>query len=394
MVTSFSPNEHDANAVYTTPTLADYEARDEEGGVTWMLSGTDSGDFVIDGDGLVTFANAPSFEEPADFDEDNVYEFTVVATDVMSTAPRLSAMEQITVTVLDIEEAGTITVDNLNPVMGADCDRTNPSDPGDGCVIFRLTDPDGSISLDGTESWDLQVRTVGGTAGWESAGWGLFQDEQFIYKPNELHVRQELRALVSYTDRRGPGKSAQSEGTAPIAENPLANVPPRFHNSAYASILEGPAGRLLPFGLQGRDRDGDTLTYGVVAGMGDADFFEVNTASGQITLLPEVDFETEGRLGVPLTFTATLHDGKGLDPDDNTIVIEDESVDVTILMSVTIGDAEEEGVVTLNDYEPSVGATVEATLVDGDGRARDHEWRWARSPDGSTNWNHLPGPRH
>ena len=64
--TAITLYEHDANDTYTTPTVATYTARDEEGEVTWTLTGTDSGDFAIDGNGVVTFAVAPSFEDPAD----------------------------------------------------------------------------------------------------------------------------------------------------------------------------------------------------------------------------------------------------------------------------------------------------------------------------------------
>ena len=70
--TSFTLDEHDANEVYTTTPLASYSARDEEGRVTWSLTGPDGGDFAID-DGVVTFAAAPSFETPTDSNDDNIY---------------------------------------------------------------------------------------------------------------------------------------------------------------------------------------------------------------------------------------------------------------------------------------------------------------------------------
>ena len=273
--------------------------------------------------------------------------------------------------------------------MGADCDRTNLSDPGDGCVIFTLTDPDGGVSFGGTDRWDLQIRPPGGTAPWVSAQWGIPGIATFVYAPHELHVDRELRAVAWYTDGRGSGKYAESEGTAPIAPDRLPNVPPVFHNAAYPSIPEGPAGRLL-ITLVGNDRDRDTLTYGIVAGEGDAELFEVDPTSGQITVL-ELDFERggPGQPMRPLTFIATMHDGKRVDVDNN--VVDDDTVDVTLLMTVTVDDVEEEGVVTLSDYEPTVASTVEATLTDGDGRVRSDFWQWARSRDGSTNWVNISG---
>ena len=56
---------------------------DSEGsGLVYSLSGTDADDFVIDGaTGMVDFLSAPDYENPADADTNNQYEFTVTVTD-------------------------------------------------------------------------------------------------------------------------------------------------------------------------------------------------------------------------------------------------------------------------------------------------------------------------
>ena len=97
--TAITLDEHDATldvdgneTPYGFASIATYAARDEEGGVTWTLTGTDSGDFAIDSGGAVTFVNTPSYEAPADSNRDNVYTFTVVATDVES--GRLAARQR------------------------------------------------------------------------------------------------------------------------------------------------------------------------------------------------------------------------------------------------------------------------------------------------------------
>ena len=118
---------------------------------------------------------------------------------------------------------------------------------------------------------------------------------------------------------------------------------------------EGPDGRLLPYPLLGHDRDRDTLTYGILADQNDdAAYFDVDPANGQVTVVSELDYETGRRT---LTFTATLHDGKGVevDADDAVTVVDDDTVDVTLLMTVSVDDVEEEGVVTLSDDEPTIG---------------------------------------
>ncbi|MDE2894018.1 MAG: cadherin domain-containing protein, partial [Chloroflexota bacterium] len=74
-----SLDEHDATLdasfaepPYAFPVIASYTGRDEEGGVTWSLTGTDAADFEIDSGGNVTFKETPSFEDPKDSGGDNV----------------------------------------------------------------------------------------------------------------------------------------------------------------------------------------------------------------------------------------------------------------------------------------------------------------------------------
>jgi hypothetical protein len=51
------------------------------GTVSWSLGGADANDLTISSIGDVSFANSPDYENPTDADTNNVYEFTVTATD-------------------------------------------------------------------------------------------------------------------------------------------------------------------------------------------------------------------------------------------------------------------------------------------------------------------------
>ena len=88
-------DEHDANTNYVVMDLEDYDAQDEEGGVTWSLTGTDRRDFDISADGVVTFVKTPNYEAPEDSGGDNVYEFRVVATDVQSGSSRRNVTQPL-----------------------------------------------------------------------------------------------------------------------------------------------------------------------------------------------------------------------------------------------------------------------------------------------------------
>ena len=88
--------------------LAAYAATDPEdpGAVIsrWSLSGSDAGDFRISGGGELSFRNVPDFERPADSGRDNVYNFSVRASD-----GRNYGYLEVTVTVEDVNEAPVIT---------------------------------------------------------------------------------------------------------------------------------------------------------------------------------------------------------------------------------------------------------------------------------------------
>ena len=366
-----------------TENVADYNARDEEGPVTWTLTGTDRGDFAISTDGIVTFAATPNYEDAKDSNTDNVYTFNVVATDTQSGSTRLNATTSVTVTVNDLEEAGVITVSNLNPGVGDE-------------ITFELSDPDGGLK---DISWNLESR-ASSTASWSAvSGWftSVSQATLATYSVGEDVTGHELRMRVDYADRRttatddpntllvkeGQDKAATSDDTEPVTADPIVNAPPRFRGGGDFSIAEGEAGRNVGTPLVVSDRDNDTLRFGIEAGAGD-DFFAINATSGQLSLLKAVDFEDPPVAGFYL-ITVTLHDGK--DADGNTEA--DPVVDTTTSVSVTVTDVEEDGVVTLSSDEPETGEDLDATLEDGDGSLSGESWQWARSSNGRTGWLNI-----
>ena len=373
--TAITLDEHDANTNYVVMDLADYDARDEEGGVTWSLTGTDRLDFAISADGVLTFVKTPNYEAPEDSGGDNVYDFSVVATDVASGSSRRNVTQAVTVTVGDVEEAGTLTVDNLSPAAGQ-------------TVAFRLTDPDGGIVTTSTAdiTWVIQSLVSGGS--WTRVSGVLTPaSATFPWTVDEDVVGKAIRAMVTYTDRRGSGKTALSAGTAEVTADPIANAPPRFRGVSSWSVDEGPAGGAVGTPTSATDRDNDTLTYGIQSGL-DAALFEIDPSTGQVRLAQALDFETTSEPRV-LFFYLTLHDGKGVDA--NNIEIDDSSIDATRSANVEVRDVEEDGVVTLSDDEPGVETAVTATLEDGDGGVTGEIWQWARSQNGQTGWTNISG---
>ncbi len=368
--TAITLDEHNANDNYVVMDQADYDARDEEGGVTWSLTGTDRRDFAISADGVVTFVRTPNYEAPEDSGGNNVYEFNVVATDVGSGPSRRNVSQAVTVTVGDVEEAGTLAVDNLSPAAGE-------------TVTFTLTDPDGSIDTT-SMNWAIQSKAPGGS--WARVSGVLTPaSTTFPWVVDEDVTGEAIRAMVTYTDRRGSGKTALSQETAEVTADPIVNAPPRFRGDSSWSVEEGPAGGNVDTPTFATDRDNDTLTYGIQSG-GDSALFEIDPSTGQVRLAQPLDFETTPG---PLFFYLTLHDGKGVDA--NNVEIDDSSIDATRSATISVVDVEEDGVVTLSTDEPETGTQLTATLEDGDGGVTGEIWQWARSENGRTGWTNISG---
>ena len=84
-----------------TTEVATFQASDADGDViSYSINGEDAGAFSIGGQsGVLVFRDSPDFENPADEDQDNLYQLSVVASD-----GQLSASLGIVVTVNDVLE--------------------------------------------------------------------------------------------------------------------------------------------------------------------------------------------------------------------------------------------------------------------------------------------------
>ena len=89
--TEFTLRENFTAVLYT------YRATDQDEGdaVTWSVEGDDGEDFAIY-NGILNFRLLPDLENPADADEDNVYEITVVAADIAGLRDTVDAVITIT----------------------------------------------------------------------------------------------------------------------------------------------------------------------------------------------------------------------------------------------------------------------------------------------------------
>ena len=234
----------------TDRVLASYAATDPEDPSAvisrWSLSGRDGGDFVISDVGELSFRNVPDFERPADSGRDNVYEFSVRASD-----GRNYGYLEVIVTVEDVNEAPVITTTS----------RTEFSYRENGTATiytFSATDPeraDVSWSLAGPDDDDFAIfrglLTFKTLRDFESPA---DSDGDNVYEVTVVATDDDghadsLAVAVTVTDRsEGPEISGQQ--SLSFAENQVTD---RVLASYAATDPEDPRAVISRWSLSGRD---------------------------------------------------------------------------------------------------------------------------------------------
>ena len=180
-----TPSSFPENSVRS---VATYRATDpERSPITWSLSGDDRDDFHISQTGVLTFANIPDFENPADADQDNEYVLTVEARDDGFHFDRLD----VTVTV-------TNSTGKEEPTITTTRDPSPYRENGTGAVhTFRARDPQGR-----PVSW-----TVAGTDGHAfeigSSGALTFRNPPDFENPTDSNRDNRYEISVMVTDDQG-----------------------------------------------------------------------------------------------------------------------------------------------------------------------------------------------
>ena len=216
---AFSAGRETYSIEENTSTLSDntYVASDPDVGdtasPTWSLSGPDRSKFGITG-GQLTFMTdfTPDYEMSVDADMDNVYEVTVVAT-VAGMFGSMSGTRDVRVTVENVDEAGTVTLNRKPPRVGLP-------------VTATLTDPDGSVS---GLTWQWGIN--GATASPDPTPNGdIERATSDTYVPKAGDVGGTLTATAMYDD--GHSSEGSIKRTAELAAVPVEvdtrNKPPAF----------------------------------------------------------------------------------------------------------------------------------------------------------------------
>ncbi len=325
------PDDYEENGTGPVATL---KAEDPEGaGVEWSLRGLDGEFFSIDADGVLTFKKSPDFEAPtdknrdADIDEtvvaeaakDNDYLVTIQATEVRAAdadGATMSTTQDITVTVKNVDEPGSIDLSRLQPQVGQYLEAT-------------LSDPDGVTA--NTETWQWSVPKVErpkleNNNHWSDAA--VSGDTDATYSPVEENVGKSLRVMVTYTDAQGADKKAYLESYHPVRAVPTStNTAPNYDNTDIKfSISEAsPVGAAVGTPVVATDADRDDIITYVLSGGGDEAHFKIDKKTGQLTVGVKLDHEQGGEDGEGVYEVEVI----AYDPSNNTGAANTAKVNIT-----------------------------------------------------------------
>ena len=295
-----------------TDAVEQFVAVDPEGqDISWRLSGDDANDFAITG-GALTFNSSPDFENPADRGSDNVYNITVGASD---TGGRLTEVD-VTVTVTNVDEPGTVTLSTDEPeeAVSISAELAEPD------YIVGTIDWQWSWFSDGSTDWIDIPNATGG-----------------IYTPNVTVVGLYLQATATYNDRQSASttRTASSTTANPVLATGEVNSAPRFLDRSPERSVNENAAADAPVGdpVAAEDEDGDALTYSMSGT--DADSFDIDENTGQISVAEGTALDYKTKTGYSVTVEAT-------DPDGAS-----DSVDVAIM----VNDVDEPPSFTVDDTE-------------------------------------------
>ena len=288
-----------------TAAIAAFVAYDQDGGIIrWSLSGPDDDLFTIDG-GKLAFKKPPNYEDPQSAAAGNVYRVTVQAS---------GGAHDVVVTVTDVDEAGTASIDRPQPQVSRPLEAS-------------LSDEDERVR---NERWQWA----------RSQDQTTWTDIRGATSPRRTPATEDegmyLRATVTYSDKFAAGKTASAVSVYPVEARTLSNAAPSFadqdrvKSTPYVDVTRSVSestsvGRPIGRRVSATDADDDILFYELLDtpdlkdGDGDARF-TIDSLTGQIRVgkgLGADRGETEDEDSTALTGTPALPDGEDADNAGN-----------------------------------------------------------------------------
>ncbi|MDP2549454.1 cadherin repeat domain-containing protein, partial [Oceanobacter sp. 4_MG-2023] len=362
--TSIDENSGAGQVVYTA--VAD-DSADISDGVTFSLSGTDAAYFTID-----TNTGEVTLKADADYETKSSYSFTVTATD----GAGHFTDQIVTLAVNDLDESGPV----FNSGTLADAIDENS---GASSVIYTAATDDATAvySLSGTDASLFSINSATGEV-------TLLADADY-----------ESKSSYNFTVIATDGAGNHTDQIVTLAVNNLDEVAPTITSGATATAIDENSGAGSVIYTATADDSAD-ISDGVTFSLSgdDAAYFSINSATGEVTLLADADYETKSSY----SFVVTATDGAGNFTNQTVTLAVNDLDDTAPDVSIVLAPAQVQlGYATVQDYFPQI------TEVGSDGAyavtwlGRDSDWDYsifvqAFSADGSLNGTIVPltAPNH
>ncbi len=363
--------------------VASFTAVDPEGGTAkWEMvatasAGADQALFNFK-DGVLSFKEAPDYEDPGDADDDNTYVVVLQADDGTE-----EEMKTVMVEVTNVEEAATIGIDleyvqprEAEPITVVYKDSVgNPYVSAAGAAHTAIVDPDGVKGTDPSGTVDTTIPDADVTWQWSrgSSRTGTFTDiteaenpsrNSKIYEPIDRDRTFYLRVTATYEDGEAKGKVLEATSLYPTLEHRADDKSPLFPEDFDGSQggAQGPSAEVgdgttdearVGTAVRATGERGERLTYSLVSdGTNDthADLFQIDRATGQVmvgkgkTVNPESD-ENENVPGPKSLANGTfivkimVADGLASETVDTTPVSHTDEVDMTVTVKPEVDEA-------------------------------------------------------
>ena len=328
----------------------------EDDSLTYTLRGPDAAAFsVVASSGQLRTSGALDFETKPS------YSFTLEVHDRLDGSGNPSTMvddsQNVTITIENVEELGTVTLTTDTATIQARVEVTATLEDDDGPSGIRWQ---WSRSPDGRTNWVNIAHATSTT-----------------YTPTlEEDAGNYVRATATYTDGRGPNKTANAVSPR-VGDPPPANSPPAFpatEDGQREAPEDTAAGQAFGDPVVANDVNDDDLTYSL--GGADSALFTIDEDTGQLRLASNAQLDFEGKPN--LRVVVSVSDGADRNHDSDTVI--DDTIDVVI----TVTDVNEAPVIT-GDTSPSFrenASTAVATFTGADPEGDTLTW----SVDNSDFW--------
>ena len=275
---TFTKEEGATDVAWVSATDADFF-----GTITFSIAGGDAALFTIDSSsGELTFKSAPDFENPGDAGTNNVYNFTLTASDGTN-----SSTQAVAVTITDTNDtAPTFTSANTFNVA------ENTTLVG----TMAASDPD----TVGTLSYNISSGDDAG-AFWIDSSSGVlsFNSAPDFETPGSFSGNNDYTLIISVDD----GISTTTQSITVTVTNVVNENAPVFTTSADFWINEFTTAVAT---INATDADvGDTVTYSISGA--DAALFSINTSTGVLAFLSAPTFGADNVYDLTVSATDTVN---------------------------------------------------------------------------------------